>query len=236
MAPPTTLPAPDRAASRPTGRRDHAAVRRALATYRGTSLRTRAFVVARYAIAPLGPLTEELGTLRGRVLSLGSGLGMVERYLAEVNPDISFEGIDLDAEKVDLIEATRHRSPRVRLVQGDATDLAGRTGYDAVLVCDALHHFPPATHAGLAAAIAEALVPGGVCIVKDLDRRPHWKHEWNRVHDRLVAGPEPIACRSLEAMARLVARAGLEVERADRTDRALEPYAHYVLRARKPLT
>lgn len=234
MPSPIATTAPDRGLPRRAGRRDHAAVRRALATYRGVPLGTRAFVVARYAIAPLGPLTDELGDVRGRVLSLGSGLAMVERYLAEVNPHATFEGIDLDGAKVDLIEATRDRSPRVRLVQGDATDLDGRSGYDAVLVCDALHHFPPAVHTDLAAAIARALVPGGICVVKDLDRRPHWKHEWNRVHDRLVAGPGPLACRSLDAMARLLAGAGLEVERAERTDRALEPYAHYVVRARRP--
>jgi SAM-dependent methyltransferase len=194
----------------------------------------RAFAVARYAIAPLGPLTSELGTLSGTVLSLGSGLCMVERYLAEVNPDVRFEGIDLDAHKVGLIDATRHLSPRVALVQGDATVLDGRSGYDGVLVCDAVHHLPLASHARLAADIASVLAPGGVCVIKDLDLHPRWKYAWNRVHDRLVAGPDPLSCRTVDAMARLLAGAGLEVERAERTDRPWEPYAHYIVVARKP--
>lgn len=214
--------------------RDLRALRRAFVTYAGAPPAAQAFVAARYAIAPLRPLTEELGTLAGQVLSLGSGLCMLERYLVEINPAITFDCIDLDAEKVALIAATRHRSPRVTLTEGDATRLDGPHDYQAVLVCDALHHLPAAGHPAMAADIAGALAPGGVCIVKDLDVRPHWKHGWNRAHDRLVAGPNPIWCRSPEAMGRVFARAGLVVERAERTDRRLEPYAHYVLRLRKP--
>jgi hypothetical protein len=73
-----------------------------------------------------------------------------------------------------------------------------------------------------------------VCLVKDLDARPRWKYEWNRLHDRLVAGPEPILCRPPEDTAALLEGAGLIPERAERTDRAWTPYAHYVVRARKP--
>ncbi len=214
--------------------RDRRALRRAWATYAGVPLGARAFVAARFAIAPLGPLTEELGTLSGRVLSLGSGLCMIERYLAEVNPDIAFDGLDLDAAKVDIIATTGHRSPRVTLTEADATALDDRRGYDGVLACDALHHFPVGRHAALAADIAAALAPGGVCIVKDLDVRPTWKYRWNRAHDRLVAGPEPIFCRSPDDMAAVFGEAGLVTERAERTDRRLEPYAHYLLRLRKP--
>lgn len=209
-------------------------MRRAFATYAGTSRGTRAFVVARYAIAPIAALTQEFSSLSGRVLSLGSGLCMLERYLVEINPDITIDGIDLDHEKVALIRSTAERSPRVTLAQGDATRLEGRRDYQAVLACDALHHFPAETHPALAADIAAALTPGGTCIVKDLDVRPYWKHEWNRLHDRLVAGPERIWCRSPEVMGRVFEHAGLVVERAERTERRFEPYAHYVLRLRKP--
>jgi SAM-dependent methyltransferase len=101
---------------------------------------------------------------------------------------------------------------------GDATLLDAPAVYDAVLVCDALHHFPPDTHKPLADAIAGALVPGGVCIVKDLDVRPRWKHEWNRLHDRIVAGPGPITCRRPAETADLLAAAGLVPERVERTE------------------
>ena len=219
---------------RSPSRVDGRAVRRAFASYRGASLGVRAFIGARFAIAPLRALGEEASLVEGRMLSLGCGYGAVERYLAEINPALHIEGIDLDRRKVDLIASTVERSPRVRLREGDATQIDLPPSYDAVLVCDALHHFPSDTHAPLAKAIGGCLVPGGVAIVKDLDVAPRWKHGWNRVHDRIVAGPEPIVCRPPAEVAALFEDAGLVVERAERTEGRLTPYAHYVVRARKP--
>lgn len=210
------------------------AARRAFSSYSGAPFGARAFVAARYVIAPLGPLAAELRGRTGRVLSLGSGLCMVERYLAEIEPGLTFEGIDLDRAKVDLLAATHARSPRVSLDHGDATEFQRPGRYDVVLVCDAFHHFPPERHAIVAASVAEALVPGGVALVKDLDTGPAWKYHWNRIHDRLVAGPEPITCRTPADLAALFTDAGLVVERAERTEHRLTPYAHYLIRARKP--
>lgn len=213
---------------------DLRAARRAFATYAGSPARTRAFVAARYVVAPLGPLSEELGRRSGTVLSLGSGLCMVERYLAELHPDLRFEGVDLDPDKVALIAATQGRSPRVSLEEGDATEVDRPDRYDVVLVCDAFHHFPAELHRRAARAVADALAPGGMALVKDLDVSPRWKYRWNQVHDRLVAGPEPITCRSPEDLAALLTEAGLVVERAERIDHALTPYSHYLVRATKP--
>lgn len=216
---------------------DLRAARRAFASYRGAPVGARAFVAARYVVAPMGPLAAEFRGMTGTVLSLGSGLSMLERYLAELEPGLRFEGIDLDPVKVELIARTRHRSPRVSLRQGDATrldDAAEARTYDAVLVCDALHHFPADLHADVAVSVAEVVRPGGVVIVKDLDAGPAWKYHWNRLHDRLVAGPEPIHCRPPAEMVALLEKAGLEVERADRIDHTLTPYAHYLIRARRP--
>jgi SAM-dependent methyltransferase len=194
-------------------------------------------VAARYVVAPMGPIAAEFAGFTGTVLSLGSGLSMLERYLVELEPGLSFEGIDLDPVKVELIARTRHSSPRVSLRQGDATrldEVADGSRYDAVLICDAMHHFPAEVHADVLTSVAGVVRPGGVVVVKDLDAGPAWKFHWNRVHDRLVAGPEPIHCRPPAEMAGLLEAAGLEVERADRIDHTLTPYAHYLVRARKP--
>ena len=213
---------------------DLRAAARTSGTYTGSGLGTRAYVLARLLVAPLGAVGDELRTVDGRVLSLGSGHGVVERYVAEINPRVRIEGVDLDPRRVELIRATGARSPRVTFTLGDATLLDAPPTYDVILVCDALHHFPVDTHKALADGIAGALVPGGVCVIKELDERPRWKYTWNRLHDRLVAGPEPIVCRSPDDTAALLRGAGLRPERADRTDRPWTPYAHYIVRARKP--
>lgn len=234
---------------------DLRAARRAFASYRGAPLGARAFVAARYVVAPMGPLAAEFRGRSGRVLSLGSGLSMLERYLAELEPGLHFDGVDLDPVKVELIARTLHRSPRVTLRLGDATRLDELGGgaptagtdaghgstasdadirYDLVLICDAMHHFPAEVHGAVLRSAADLLRPGGTLVVKDLDAGPAWKYHWNRIHDRLVAGPEPIHCRPPAEMAALLTDAGLVVERAERIDHALTPYAHYLIRAARP--
>jgi SAM-dependent methyltransferase len=207
---------------------------RAYTSYRGAAIASRAFIAARVVVAPLGVLDDEVRPLRGRMLSLGCGVAIVERYLAETNPQLEIEGLDIDPRKVELIRSTASRSPRVKLRLADVEQLDEPPVYDAVLVCDVLHHLPAAEHARLAVAVERCLRPGGVCLIKDLDRLPRWKYQWNRVHDWVVAGPEPITCRSPEETARLFAETGLDPERVERTDHALTPYAHYVVRLRKP--
>ncbi|MGV3758594.1 MAG: class I SAM-dependent methyltransferase [Actinomycetota bacterium] len=114
---------------------DLGAARRVFESYAGSPLGARAYVAGRLVVAPLGELGREAATLRGRVLSLGSGVGVVERYLAEVNPSLQIQGVDLDQEKVDLVAATSARCPRVSLRRADATALDdGPESYDAVLV------------------------------------------------------------------------------------------------------
>src|SRR5262249_50318745 len=143
---------------------------RAYASYRGAPVASRAFVAARIVVAPLSVLDEEVRPLRGRMLSLGCGVAVVERYLAETNPSLEIGGVDLDPRKVELIRTTASRSPRVTLRLADVEQLDEPPRYDSVLVCDVLHHLPAGEHRRLAAAVQRCLRPGGVCLIKDLDR------------------------------------------------------------------
>jgi SAM-dependent methyltransferase len=212
---------------------DLAAARRVHASYGGEGLGTTAYVAARLLVAPLGALGVELRSVSGRVLSLGSGLGVVERYLAEVHPGLDLVGVDLDPEKVDVVNRTRARCPRVELRHGDALQVEDGS-YDAVLLCDLLHHLDPEEQQRVAGVAFDRLRPGGVCIVKDLDVAPRWKHEWNRYHDRLVAGPEPIHCRPPGEAQRTFESAGLVGLSSGRIDRPWTPYAHYLMTLRRP--
>lgn len=229
---PHLSPAPPITSSRPVV--DRAAARRTARTYRSTSAWMRAYVAGRICVAPLAVIGDELTGIRGRMLSLGCGAGVIERYVAEVNPDVEIRGLDLDPQNISVITATASHSPRVTIERQDVTKLAEPPANDAVLISDVLHHLPPATHLGLARAVERALKPGGICLIKDLDAAPRWKRRWNRVHDRIVAGPEPIHCRPIDEMAALFARVGLDLKRSERIDGTWTPYAHYVIRLHKP--
>ena len=211
---------------------DASALRRAWSSYSGAGARTRAFVAARLAVAPLGALDGDLRGLGGRVLSVGCGHAVVERYLAEMNPAVSVVGVERDAERVAAARATAARAPRVEVREGDALALGSDGGFDAVLAVDLMHHLEPGDHERALRGFAAALRPGGACLVKDLATDPAWKRRWNATHDRLVAG-ERVHPRPPAEMAERAEAAGLTVEEVRRIDRG-SPYAHYLLSARRP--
>jgi SAM-dependent methyltransferase len=207
---------------------DRRAALAAWRSYNGAPASVRAFVGARLLLLPLCDLDAELQALRGRVLSLGAGYGAVERYLAEVNDGVTVEGVELDAERVAV--ALEHPAPRVAMRAGDAL-APGHGTYDSALAVDLLHHIPAERHGEVIASVARLLRPGGGFLVKDIARTPRWKHDWNRSHDRLVAGPDPIHCREPGEMAELALRNGFASVRWRRVAR-FDPYPHYVAELR----
>lgn len=211
---------------------DTRAAWRAWSSYRGAAPATRAFLAARLAVAPLGAMEAELRSLRGRVLSLGSGHGLLDRYLAELNPHVTVEGIELDVERVGLAQATRERSLRTSARVADVRALEEVSAYDAVIAIDVLHHVPLADQEGVVAALHRSLRPGASCLVKDIATTPRWRYEWNRLHDRIVTGSEPVHCRSPQSMAELLAGVGLQVQDTRRVGGG-GPYPHYLVVARR---
>ena len=196
-------------------------------TYAGTGAGTLAFVAARLLVAPLGAMDPELRALRGRVLSVGSGYGVVERYLVDINPDVTVEGVERDPRRVAVVARTGARAPGLTVRAGDALELESGD-FDAALAVDLLHHLPAERQAPALAALARTLRPGGVCLVKEIATTPRWKYAWNRLHDLLAAGRDPIFCRAPDDMARLCREQGFNVRDVRRLGRAT-PYPHYLL-------
>lgn len=206
---------------------------RAWHSFRALPAPTRAFLLARLAVAPLGPMEPELRSLRGRVLSLGCGHGLIDRYVAEINRDVAIEGIELDEGRVRQAQATREHAPRVSARVADVTSFEPGDGYDGALAVDVLHHVPAAAHPGIAAALARALRPGGRLLVKDMAPEPRRQYLLNRTHDRIVAGPEPFHCRMPDDMAGILRAAGFEILGVRRLQR-LRLYPQYLVDARLP--
>jgi cyclopropane fatty-acyl-phospholipid synthase-like methyltransferase len=211
---------------------DRAAALAAWRSYAGAPLGTRLFLAARLSLVPLGAMDRELRDLKGRVLSLGCGHGIVERYLAELNPDVVVDGYELDDARVRVACRTADAAPRVTVACADVTRLPDLATHDAALAIDVLHHVSPDAHVAIAAALHRCVRAGGTLLVKDIDTRPRWKHRWNELHDRVVAGPDPVHCRSANEMAEVVEAAGFDVVEIRLLHR-YGPYPHYLVHARR---
>src|SRR4051812_1616685 len=82
---------------------------RAWWTYRGHGLRLLVFLAARLAVLPRAALAREYAQFHGRVLGIGSGHGLLARWVAEMNPAVTIDGYDVDAARVAIAEATQGR-------------------------------------------------------------------------------------------------------------------------------
>jgi 2-polyprenyl-6-hydroxyphenyl methylase/3-demethylubiquinone-9 3-methyltransferase len=204
---------------------------RAWHSYRGAKPATRAFLAARLLVLPLKPLAEEFERLDGRVLGVGSGHGLVARYLAELNPNVTVTGIDVDADRVAIAQATEANAPRVRIRVADIRHLDAHTEFDAAGAVDLMHHIPPSDHRAVADALARAVRPGGTLLIKDIAPTPRWKHAINRLHDRIVSGAATTATDP-HSLAEVFTAAGFATERLDRVA-SLSPHPHFILRARR---
>jgi cyclopropane fatty-acyl-phospholipid synthase-like methyltransferase len=191
----------------------------------------RLFLLARLAVLPRRALSREFAQLHGRVLGVGSGHGVVGRWLAELNPGVTVTGLDIDAARVGLSRATEERSPRVRIRVQDVATLDEDSTFDAAVAIDLMHHLPQQTHPSIAQALARAVKPGGALLIKDIAPTPRWKHAVNRLHDRLVAG-EATTGRDPAELAAVFDAAGFQIERVYRMGRAA-PYPHFILRGRR---
>jgi 2-polyprenyl-3-methyl-5-hydroxy-6-metoxy-1,4-benzoquinol methylase len=204
---------------------------RAWRRYRGAGLGVRTFLLGRLAVAPLGAMGPDLLRLHGRVLSVGSGFGIIDQYVAEVNPGVTVEGVDVDARRVAVARAAA--TARVTARVGDVTRMPAGGGFDGALAVDVFHHVPAAEHASLVASLHANLAGGGLCLVKEMARTPRRQYLWNRLHDRIVSGPGPIWCREPDDMAGLLRGAGFVVEDVRRLGR-LGLYPQYLVVAHKP--
>jgi demethylmenaquinone methyltransferase/2-methoxy-6-polyprenyl-1,4-benzoquinol methylase len=137
----------------------------------------------------------------GRLLDLGGGTGALARLLAE---RLACTVTVLDASREMLAYA--HGLPGVHVVGGDAAAMPfPDESFDAVLVCDAFHHF---TNQACAAREIERVVrPGGGVVVVEVDpeRRGMRTLRWI---ERLAG--EPAAFLTPTQLTALMRRAGVE--------------------------
>lgn len=205
----------------------------ACTSFRGAHWTAQMWATARMANAPLAALGGDLMALQGRLLSVGCGFGVVERYVTLRNPSVEIVGFELDQRRVDAAATTQTSAGSVVVCQADVTTLGDVGVFDGALAMDVLHHLEPNRQVALIKTLAGLVRPGGDVIVKDIATTPRWKHAFNATHDLLAAG-DTTHCRAPAAMAEALSTGGLEVEDWRRLGR-FSPYPHYVIKARVPI-
>jgi len=157
-----------------------------LARYAAQPLLVRAFVRARYLLAPLARVLAEMPA-SGRILDVGCGHGLFTNALALGSPARDVVGIDPSAAKTAVARASAVGLVNVRYVQATVQELDERD-FDAISVLDVLYLLPVADKLALLRSCRERLAPGGLLVLKTNDTSPGWKCSFARLQEQLMTG------------------------------------------------
>jgi SAM-dependent methyltransferase len=147
-------------------------------------------------------------TRRDRWLDAACGPGVVSRALA---PHVAaVHGVDATPAMIEVARREAAGVENVTFAVGDATQLAGLTGFDGALARFALHHIP--VPGRVVERLAGAVKPGGAVVIadhladEDADAAA-WAQELERLRD-----PSHWSSLTAHRLRELGRRAGLELE------------------------
>jgi SAM-dependent methyltransferase len=184
------------------------ALERVAACYRDAGRVYSAYVAAKLRIDPIHRAALELVPPRGHVADLGCGNGQLALLLAWSQPGRQVTAIDRDWGRIGRARRAAEKAGAEAAVRFLVSDVrtAPIPSCRAALLVDLLHSLSPADQDDLLVRVARALEPGGVLLVRDVDRavRPSWRYA-------LVALEELLATR----LGWAAAGAGLWFRRAE---------------------
>jgi predicted exporter/SAM-dependent methyltransferase len=125
------------------------------------------FVYWKMKTDPLFQAVEATAPVRGRILDLGCGYGIVAHWLTLFAPERTVSGVDFDTDKIRVAQATARVNARVAFERRDLLDWAEYPVCDCVLLCDVLHYFPRELKAEVLRKAFQALRPGGSLVLRD---------------------------------------------------------------------
>lgn len=116
---------------------------------------------------PLFRAVENAAPARGEILDLGCGFGLVAHWLTLGGSERRVLGLDFDADKIRVAQATARANPQTSFAQGDLLTGPEYPACDCVLLCDVLHYFPRELKTGVLRKAFAALRPAGCLILRD---------------------------------------------------------------------
>lgn len=147
------------------------------ALYAHAPKRDRLHVKGRWKSCPVAAVDGAVPRA-GRVLEVGCGHGLVSSYLALSSSEREVLGCDIDTRKIAVAShASSHVRPpaRVEFRESDGASLPPGP-WDAIVIVDVLYLLDRDAERALVARCADALVPGGVLVLKETDVKPRYKH------------------------------------------------------------
>jgi len=168
---------------------------------------------------------------KGTIVDLGCGFGIFANYLASKSKNRKVIGIDLNEKRISLAKDAYGHLSNLNFICGNITRVKiPKTNY--ITAIDVLHHIPTLElQTKLLRECYSVLNEDGKLIIKDLDTKPSWKYLWNRIHDFIMTGGEPVLYQNQDSVKDLLEKIGFKLEKKIRINGY--PYAHILYIAKK---
>jgi SAM-dependent methyltransferase len=205
--------------------------------FRGAPLKVRAHARLRALMFPFEVLLPHLPD-RGTIVYLGCGHGVLTMLAARARPKAQLVGCDVDEGRIALARRMSDDAglPNVHFEIAGAEE-APLDGAQAIACVDVMYLLSESAQEKLVARAAQALVPGGRLLLKEMGTPPRWKAAWNLAQETIavkVVGwtiGEGFFFRDGEGFAALMRAHGL-APRIERLD-AGYPHPHVLVRGDK---
>jgi SAM-dependent methyltransferase len=166
------------------------AARRVLSLWADADRGGRFHTTARWWSAPFAELELEV-PLAGDILEIGCGHGVFSTYLAITSRARSVVGVDIDADKIRLAEracaALDAAEAEVRfeaIPSGTVPRIDG--GWRSIVFADVLYLLGRERRTALLTECVDALAPGGLLVIKEVDTKPLLKAKFTYLQELLA--------------------------------------------------
>jgi len=217
------------------------AVDRVAACYRDAGPLFAAYISAKLRIDPIHAAALDLVPPHGHVIDLGCGSGQLALLLASSAPGRAVTGLDASWARIARGRRAAQLAgagAQVRYLVSDVRT-APLPSCQAALMVDLLHSLLPAEQDALLRRATRSLEPGGVLLVRDVDRsmRPRWRVAAVALEEMLAGmlgwatGGGGLWFRRASELAAVLSAEGLKTEVRPMWGRT--PYANVLIVARR---
>lgn len=179
--------------------------------YAPASFWARALALGRAFICPFDRILEHVPR-RGRLVELGCGTGVFSNLVAVSRPQQDVLGIDANPNVIEAAMATVGARTNIAFQVARVEEYDLPEPVDVVAAIDLFHHLAKPTQVQTALRAYHRLKPGGVFLLKEIDRQPRWMSLANRLHDSIMDPGNPQCVRDREEWRRLLVDMGFVVE------------------------
>lgn len=210
---------------------------RILELYKNAGPRARLHLLIRYLTCPFLRL-ESLLPKEGKIVGIGCGHGLFTNMMALTSDKRTLVGIDIDVKKIELAKQTVKENRRVSFKVADFLQF-DEGNLDCIAIIDVLYLIPYKKQEMILRKSYDLLRPGGVLLIKTMDKRPRIKYAINVLQEyisvkltRITRGDGLFFRKAIEFRS-LLAGIGFEAQIIPIHKRYTHP--HCCILCRKPL-